>query len=468
MKSRLRFCPEEFSRDADLVSRFQREAEILASLSHPNIAGIYSLEEADGSRYLVLELVEGETLANHIARGPIPVQEALDIAKSICEALEAAHEKGVIHRDLKPANVKITPEGKVKVLDFGLAKMMDPGSSNPSLSKSPTVNMAATQQGIILGTASYMSPEQARGKRVDKRTDVWAFGCVLYEMLTGKRGFEGEDISDTLASVLRAEPDWNALPGNTAPTLRTLIQRCVAKDRAQRIADMSVVKFLLAEPAFTGTPSPRPRSRLRTILLIATVVVLSIAAGGALVWKLRPPTATALVVKFVIDLPEGQTFNSGQRNNLAISNDGTQIVYAWNSRLYHRFIWELEARPIAGSENDDLVTAPVFHQTVDPLPTPQPTSLSEYPSMAEHRQPLVRRSVLSPSVGVRRALCSCRTTALSGFRPTKANRRRSLPPRTTKQYTDLSYFPAARVFSSPSPVVETSINGTKRKSSYSR
>ena len=212
----IKILPEEFSRDADRVSRFQREAEVLASLNHPNIAAIYNVEEANATRFLVLELVEGETLAERLRRGPIPVEEALDIAKRVCEALEEAHEKGVIHRDLKPANVKITPDGKVKVLDFGLAKAMEPSPSGrgqgEGFSNSPTLSMAATNAGVILGTAAYMSPEQAKGLQTDARSDVFSFGCVLYEMLTGRQAFQGETISEILASVLVREPDFALLP----------------------------------------------------------------------------------------------------------------------------------------------------------------------------------------------------------------------------------------------------------------
>src|SRR5262244_2633872 len=207
----IKILPEEFSRDPDRVSRFQREAEVLASLNHPNIAAIYDLEEAGGSRYLVLELVEGETLADRIQRGPIPVEEALDIAKRICEALEAAHEKGIVHRDLKPANVKITPHGNVKVLDFGLAKAMENSPASTMQSNSPTI-MSGSMPGVILGTAAYMSPEQARGHAVDKRADIWAFGCVLYEMLSGRQAFEGGSATDIIASVIKSDPDWARLP----------------------------------------------------------------------------------------------------------------------------------------------------------------------------------------------------------------------------------------------------------------
>ena len=306
----IKLLPEEFNQNSDRLLRFEREARLLASLNHPNIAAIHGLEESGGRRFLVMELVGGETLAERIKRGPIPVDESLAIAMAICDGLEAAHEEGIIHRDLKPANIKVTSDGKVKVLDFGLAKAYETSPSNPNLSNSPTIgSLAATNVGMILGTAAYMSPEQAKGRPVDRRTDIFAFGCVLYEMLTGKRAFQGDDVSDTLAAVLRAEPDWNALPREISPALRTLIQGCLAKDRAKRIADISVTKFLLTEPSFAGSTSSQPRSRLRTALLIAAVVLLSIAAGGALVWKLEPPTATAPVITFRIDLPEGQTFN---------------------------------------------------------------------------------------------------------------------------------------------------------------
>src|SRR5262245_49393316 len=198
----IKILPDEFSRDANRVSRFQREAEVLASLNHPNIAAIYDVQEANDSRFLVLELVEGETLADRLERGPIPIDQALRIAKNICEALEAAHEKGVIHRDLKPGNVNITPDDKVKVLDFGLAKALDGSASGVAMSNSPTLTLAGTSAGVILGTAAYMSPEQARGRASDQRSDVFSFGCVLFEMLTGRQAFQGEEVSDILASIL--------------------------------------------------------------------------------------------------------------------------------------------------------------------------------------------------------------------------------------------------------------------------
>ena len=218
--------PPEFSREPQRLARFEREAKLLASLNHPNIAAIYGLEEAEGVRFLSLELVEGETLAERVAKGPLPVEEALEVCRQIAEGVEAAHEKGVIHRDLKPANVKITPEGKVKILDFGIAKALEGESAVADLSQPDTL----TRTGVILGTAAYMSPEQARGKPVDKRADIWAFGCVLYELLAGKRLFERETVNDTLAKVLEGEPDWKILPGATPWRILELLRRCLTKD----------------------------------------------------------------------------------------------------------------------------------------------------------------------------------------------------------------------------------------------
>jgi len=227
----LKVLPEVFAKDVERMARFHREAQVLASLNHPNIAAIHGLEESNGVRALVMELIEGPTLADRIAQGPIPLDEALPIARQIAEALEYAHEKGIIHRDLKPANIKLTAEGMVKVLDFGLAKALEGGGTTASdPENSPTLTLAATQAGVILGTAAYMAPEQARGKAVDRRADIWSFGVVFYEMLTGTRLYRGETVSDTLAAVLKVEPDWHALPAEVPPTIRKLLRRCLTKE----------------------------------------------------------------------------------------------------------------------------------------------------------------------------------------------------------------------------------------------
>ena len=249
----LKILPDVFANDPERLARFQREAQLLASLNHTTLAGIYGLEESGTAKALILELVDGQTLAERIAMGPVPVAEALLIAKQIADALGSAHDAGIIHRDLKPANIKMRPDGAVKVLDFGLAKAVAPDSSSiavAGLSQSPTItNIPGTMMGVILGTAAYMSPEQAKGRIVDKRADVWAFGCVLYEMLTGKRSFEGEDVSDTIAAILRAEPDWSALPDDLSPQLKKYLQRCLHRDLRQRVHDISDVRLAI-EGAF--------------------------------------------------------------------------------------------------------------------------------------------------------------------------------------------------------------------------
>jgi serine/threonine protein kinase len=224
-KVALKFLPDAFTSDPERMARFEREAKLLASLNHPNIAGIHGLEQADGNRFLVLEYVEGETLQARLSKGALPLEDALELCRQIAEGLEAAHEKGVIHRDLKPANVMITAEEKVKILDFGLAKAFSDDTQSIDSSQSPTLTEAMTRPGVILGTAAYMSPEQARGKSVDKRADIWAFGCILYECLTGKRAFEGETVTETLAAILRGEPDWNRLPSNIHPRIRFMLDR---------------------------------------------------------------------------------------------------------------------------------------------------------------------------------------------------------------------------------------------------
>ena len=241
----LKILPDAFADDPDRLARFTREAQILASLNHPNIAAIHGIEEAEGTRALVLELVEGPRLLTGSPEAPIPLDEALPIAKQIAEALEAAHEAGVIHRDLKPANIKVREDGTVKVLDFGLAKALDP-SPDADPSQSPTLTAAATQMGVILGTAAYMSPEQARGKVVDKRADIWAFGVVAVEMLTGRKVFQGEDVSITLSCVLQKEPDWSLLPSAVPPVFRVYLRRCLEKDMKERVHDVADVRLAMS------------------------------------------------------------------------------------------------------------------------------------------------------------------------------------------------------------------------------
>src|SRR6266852_4453211 len=250
----IKVLPANFVNDPERLSRFQREARMLAALNHPNIATIHGLEQSGGTSYLVMELVSGETLAERVKAGPFGIEEALKIAVQIAEALEAAHEKNIIHRDLKPANVKVTPGGKVKVLDFGLAKAFAGDAANDDPSNSPTLSAAATMQGMVLGTAAYMSPEQARGKACDKRTDIWAFGCVLYELLTGKPTFHGEDVTDILAAVVRAEPDWQALPDATPLKVRDLLRRCLQKDKNLRLRDAGDARIEIQE-ALTASPT---------------------------------------------------------------------------------------------------------------------------------------------------------------------------------------------------------------------
>ena len=263
----IKFLPQGFSHDAERVSRFQREARVLASLNHPNIAAIYGVEQVDGRHFLVMELVPGETLEERIHRGPLPLAEALVIAKQIAEALEEAHEAGIVHRDLKPANIKITADDKVKVLDFGLAKAGTAEPSNLSISMSPTLppgavggfDAATTSAGVIMGTAAYMSPEQARGRVVDRRTDIWAFGVVLFRMLTGGTTFDGETVTDTLARILEREPEWEQLPADTPAPLRQLLQRCLTKNLKNRLQSIGEARILIQDLIEKPAQAARPR-----------------------------------------------------------------------------------------------------------------------------------------------------------------------------------------------------------------
>jgi serine/threonine-protein kinase len=312
----IKVLPEDLSLDADRVSRFQREAEMLASLNHPNIAGIYDLAEADGTRFLILELVEGQTLADRISRGPVPVEEALTIAKQICDALEAAHEKGIVHRDLKPANIKLAPEGNVKVLDFGLAKAIDGLSANAATSNSPTL-LSASVPGVILGTAAYMSPEQARGRSVDKRADIWAFGVVLHEMLTGRTVFPGEDVTSILAKVIESEPSWQGVPLK----FQRLLKKCLEKDPKKRLRDIGDAWELLSESE--THQQAQQRTNKLAWMLGALAVILTVAVG--LLSRSGRPVRDAFM-DFPLDLGRDPGVGS-TLITAAVTRDGSRIAF---------------------------------------------------------------------------------------------------------------------------------------------
>jgi serine/threonine-protein kinase len=369
----IKVVPDAFAADADRLARFEREARTLASLSHPNIAAVFGFEKAGSVHALVMELVDGEDLAVRLKRGPIPVDEALGIAREIAEALEAAHNAGIIHRDLKPANIKISTEGHVKVLDFGLAKAGDQGSGigdqgSGAAANSPTITSPAMSQvGMILGTAAYMSPEQARGLPVNRRADIWAFGCVLYEMLTGRRVFEDEDVSLTLSKLLRVEPEYDALPANVPPRVVAALKACLRKDPKQRAADIHDVRLAL-DGAFesTSTTAVAPPMQERRWGL-----VLSIAAGAALLafgvgWTLRPaPSSSApAVVRSALPLPAGQSFSQPPYPSVAVSPDGMLMAYIANGQVYLRRLQDLEGSPVAGTQGVDpcnVVFSPDSH-----------------------------------------------------------------------------------------------------------
>jgi Tol biopolymer transport system component len=358
----IKVLPEAFAHDAERLARFQREAKMLASLNHPNIATIYGLEQSNGTSYLVMELVAGETLAERIKReGTLPVEEALKVAIQIAEALEAAHEKGIIHRDLKPANVKLTPEGKVKVLDFGLAKAFagDVADSNPS--QSPTLSAVATMQGVLLGTAAYMSPEQARGKAVDKRTDIWAFGCVLYELLTGKQAFAGDDITDILAAVVRAEPDWQALPSATPVKIRDLIRRCLRKDKTLRLQAAGDARIEIHEALTAPVPAEpvaaQRRNRERVAWAAAAALVLtSIAFAIGFVLRAPKPREPMQAVRLSAEIGVDANLYTDYGAAAILSPDSTRLAFAATGsdrkrRIYVRLIDQLQATALSGTEN---------------------------------------------------------------------------------------------------------------------
>jgi serine/threonine-protein kinase len=371
----IKILPEEFSTDPERLARFEREAKLLATLNHPNIAAVYGFEEAKGLRFLVLELVDGETLQTRLIRGPLPMDEALETCRQVAEGFEAAHERGVVHRDLKPGNIMITPEGKVKILDFGLAKAYTGETTGVDIANSPTITAQMTGPGIILGTAAYMSPEQARGRAVDKRADIWAFGCVLFECLSGKRAFQGDTITETLAAILKGEPDWTALPAETPPSVRAVLRRCLQKDAHIRLHDIADARVEMLE-GLSGSAEAIPTAQrfpLRWVLSIsAATLVIGLLAGPA-VMRFLKPTARPIsppVVRSLVGLEQGYQlsglslsppfgFDRPTRTAMAISSDGRFIVYAAakenpgpqdNVCLYLRRLDELEAKPIAGTE----------------------------------------------------------------------------------------------------------------------
>jgi Tol biopolymer transport system component len=363
----LKLLPRSFAADADRLARFEREAKLLASLSHPNVATLFGLEQLDGQRVLVMELVPGEDLAERIRRGPIPVEEALPIAQQIAEALDGAHEKGIVHRDLKPSNVKLAPDGKVKVLDFGLAKAWggdDAADSSAGLSRSPTLAQTGTLAGVILGTAGYMAPEQAAGRPVDRRADVWAFGVVLFEMLTGRPLFTGETASEVLASVIKEEPDWTRLPAGLPPGLTRLLRRCLRKKPRERLRDIGDARLEIEElmaavdptPAATAAPPRGDRRGLSLAWLIAVALAAAALAAFA-THLLRRPVTDTRVLAFEVAPPDGSAFqlHSERPGVPMLSPDGRLLAFVvqanGNSSLYVRSLDNVAPRQVPGTEN---------------------------------------------------------------------------------------------------------------------
>ena len=359
----IKILSEVFSEDAERLARFEREAKLLASLNHPNIAVIHGIHRAEGIHFLAMELVEGEDLSRRIQRGALPLEETLSVGKQVAEALEVAHESGVIHRDLKPANIQLAPDGKVKVLDFGLAKAFETesGPGNPSLS--PTMT-AGTRMGMILGTAAYMSPEQARGRVVDRRADIWSFGCVLYEMLTGKQTFSGETISDTLASVLKTEPDWSLLPAETPAALRRLLRRCLVKDPRQRLQAMGDARIMLDEVLTnpdgereSAVALPAPQGRATILRLLPWLLLALVMAATPWISRFRSPATrrpAETPIRLEVDLSTAKPLLGEPGSAVVVSPDGSRLAYVAGlgeeRKLYVRRLEQLGATPLSGTE----------------------------------------------------------------------------------------------------------------------
>ena len=362
----IKILPPALAADADRLARFQREAEVLAALNHPHIAAIYGLEESGGVSALVMELVDGEDLSQRIARGPIPVAEALVLARQIAEALEAAHDRGIIHRDLKPANIKVRADGTVKVLDFGLAKALEPSPAAVESAAAATITSpAVTVPGMILGTAAYMSPEQARGTAVDKRADIWGFGCVFYEMLTGTRAFPGRHVTEVLASVLAREPDWSLLPAGLSPAIATYLRRCLHKDPKQRIHDIGDVRLALDGVFDVATPLPGPPPPLRRgwALPAGAAFLAAVAAAAVMAsWLMRPPPPAAPRITRLEVGTAGDTALTliDAQRHIAITPDGSRVVYAGNrnNTLLVRRLDDLEPTPLFQGSSRGLFISP--------------------------------------------------------------------------------------------------------------
>jgi len=352
----IKVLPEAVAADPDYLARFQREAQVLASLNHPNIAHIYGLEALEGrdgrAQALVMELVEGPTLADRIAQGRLPVDETLAVAAQIIDALEAAHEQGIVHRDLKPANIKLRPDGAVKVLDFGLAKALEPAASGLNLTAAPTITTPAmTLAGMVLGTAAYMSPEQARGRAVDKRTDIWAFGCVLFEMLTGRRPFGGDDIAEALGAVIHKDVPWSQLPASTPATVRTVLERCLEKDPKQRIRDIGDVRLALAgefgsQAPFAASIAPTAWSKRVIAFAAAAGLMLGLAVAATVALVDRRPVPAPVVTRFSFVLPDGFVYRTNARNPVTTKAQVHQLEV--NGNIHSGSQEEVDDRVVAG------------------------------------------------------------------------------------------------------------------------